>query len=197
MAIWWRAHCGLACLFIWLDCYLPCLANPNYCLWTNTRGTHLSNNITRIEILLHCTGSYIKLFCGSIKAMEWFELIKLHRCELPTGYFCMGYRDTIVISAKFVVHSFHSFHWYPGPYKHRIRCFIIISRKTSNLRDWVSKSMDSMQNWVYLAPVNLLRPSDAYMRRWTGSSLVQIMALRLFGTKPLSEPMLEYCWLDL
>ena len=39
---------------------------------------------------------------------------------------------------------------------------------------------------------NSLRPSDAYMRRWTGSSLVQIMASRLFGAKPLSEPMLEY-----
>ena len=45
--------------------------------------------------------------------------------------------------------------------------------------------------------VNSLRPSDAYMRRWTGSSLVQIMACRLFGAKPLSEPMLEYCNWDL
>ena len=40
---------------------------------------------------------------------------------------------------------------------------------------------------------NPLRPSDAYMRRWTGSSLVQIMACRLFGAKPLSELMLENC----
>ena len=43
-----------------------------------------------------------------------------------------------------------------------------------------------------LTVVNSLRPSDAYMRCWTGSSLVQIMACRLFGAKPLSEPMLEY-----
>ena len=41
--------------------------------------------------------------------------------------------------------------------------------------------------------LNSLRPSDAYMRRWTGSSLVHIMACRLFGAKPLSEPMLKYC----
>ena len=40
--------------------------------------------------------------------------------------------------------------------------------------------------------VNLFRPSDACMRRWTGSSLVQIMACHLFGAKQLSEPMLEY-----
>ena len=31
---------------------------------------------------------------------------------------------------------------------------------------------------------------------WTGSALVQVMACRLFGTKPLPEPMLVYCQLD-
>ena len=44
--------------------------------------------------------------------------------------------------------------------------------------------------------VNSLRPSDAYMCQWTKSSLVQIMAFRLFGAKPLSKPMLEYCQLE-
>ena len=43
---------------------------------------------------------------------------------------------------------------------------------------------------------NSLRPSDAYMRRWTVSSFVQIMACRLDGAKPLTEPMLTYCQLD-
>ena len=32
-----------------------------------------------------------------------------------------------------------------------------------------------------------------YMRRQHRSSLIQIMACRLFGANPLSEPMLEYC----
>ena len=45
---------------------------------------------------------------------------------------------------------------------------------------------------ISILDANSLRLSDAYMRRWTGSSLVQIMACRLFGAKPLSEPMLEY-----
>ena len=35
-----------------------------------------------------------------------------------------------------------------------------------------------------------------YMCQWTGSALVQIMTCRLFGAKPLSEPMLIYCKLD-
>ena len=44
--------------------------------------------------------------------------------------------------------------------------------------------------------VNSLRPSDAYMCQWTRPSLIQIMACRLTGAKPLSEPMMGYCLLD-
>ena len=44
--------------------------------------------------------------------------------------------------------------------------------------------------------VNSSPPSAAYMHQWIGSPLVQIMACRLFDTKPLSEPMLDYCQLD-
>ena len=43
---------------------------------------------------------------------------------------------------------------------------------------------------------NLLRPSGGYMRHWPESSLVWVMAWRLFGTKPLPEPMLTYCQVD-
>ena len=39
-------------------------------------------------------------------------------------------------------------------------------------------------------------PSAAYMCQWIGSALVQIMAWCLFGTKPLSKPMLGYCQSD-
>ena len=39
----------------------------------------------------------------------------------------------------------------------------------------------------------LISPSAAFMRQWIESALVQIMACRLVGAKPLSEPMLEYC----
>ena len=39
-------------------------------------------------------------------------------------------------------------------------------------------------------------PSAAYMRQWIGSALVQVMACRLFGAKPLPEPMLAYSQLN-
>ena len=45
--------------------------------------------------------------------------------------------------------------------------------------------------------INSSPPSDAYMCQWTGSTLVQIMACHLFGAKPLPEPTLTYCRLDL
>ena len=44
--------------------------------------------------------------------------------------------------------------------------------------------------------INSSTPWATFMRQWIGSSLVQIMACRLFGAKPLSEPMLVYCQLD-
>ena len=44
--------------------------------------------------------------------------------------------------------------------------------------------------------LNSSPPSAAYMCQRTGSALVQIMACRLFGAKPLPEPMVAYCQLD-
>ena len=44
--------------------------------------------------------------------------------------------------------------------------------------------------------INSSCSSAAYMRRWTRSSLVQIIACRLFGAKPLTKPMLVYCQLE-
>ena len=38
--------------------------------------------------------------------------------------------------------------------------------------------------------------SAAYVRQWTGPSFGQVMACRLFGAKPLPEPMVVYCPLD-
>ena len=40
--------------------------------------------------------------------------------------------------------------------------------------------------------VNSCPPSAAYIRQWTRSALVQIMACHLFGAKPLTEPILGY-----
>ena len=41
-----------------------------------------------------------------------------------------------------------------------------------------------------------MSPGGAYMRQQTNHNWVQIIAGRLVGAKPLSEPMMEYCSLD-
>ena len=46
---------------------------------------------------------------------------------------------------------------------------------------------------LLIAKLNSSPFSAAYMRRWTLSALVQIVACRLNGPKPLSKPVLTYC----
>ena len=55
-----------------------------------------------------------------------------------------------------------------------------------------------VMSWYQSNHVKLthLPPSAAYMCQWTGPALVHVMACRLFGAKPLPEPMLAYCELD-
>ena len=44
--------------------------------------------------------------------------------------------------------------------------------------------------------INSSPPSAAYVHHWIGSALLQLMACRLFGAKPLPEPILAYFELD-
>ena len=55
----------------------------------------------------------------------------------------------------------------------------------------------SLQNSIqYHVAFNSSPPSDAYMRQWAGSTLVQVMAYWLVGSKPLPEPTLPFSQLD-
>ena len=56
--------------------------------------------------------------------------------------------------------------------------------------------MTVLIEWVIV--FNSLTPSDVYMRKYaliTYAITVQIMACSMTGAKPLSEPVLQYCWL--
>ena len=62
---------------------------------------------------------------------------------------------------------------------------------------------DVIMKWIGGSPLhdhscyfNSSPPNAAYGHQWIGSALVQIMACRLLGAKPLSQPMLGYCQLD-
>ena len=66
-------------------------------------------------------------------------------------------------------------------FNHNLQLTILTNSLLSS--DWVNSS-----------------PCATYMRQWPaspGSPLVRVIACRLFGTKPLPEPMQIYCQLDL
>ena len=53
-------------------------------------------------------------------------------------------------------------------------------------------SSDDYENmYTLIITINSSSPSAAYMRQWTEWALVQVMACRLFDTKPLPEPILN------
>ena len=64
------------------------------------------------------------------------------------------------------------------------------------LKNSTEKAQTYHENMFANYTFNSLRPIDAYMRRQHRPSLVQIMFCRLFGAKPLSEPMLTFWQLD-
>ena len=94
--------------------------------------------------------------------------------------------------------SFHSFYIIDHlltiilEWRQQVLCVVecILSRQ-GNLH--VSDQKWAQDRSPNMHSINSLRPSDAYMRQKPDPSVVQIMACRLFGAKPLSEPMTEYC----
>ena len=61
---------------------------------------------------------------------------------------------------------------------------------------FMSKWRPSFLHIRKIYPFNSTPPSATYMHQCTGSTMAQVMACRLLGTKPLPEPMLNHCQLD-
>ena len=59
---------------------------------------------------------------------------------------------------------------------------------------WQSLKANAISKSHMCFSLNSSRPTDSNVCHKTKPSLVQIMACYLFGTKPLSQPMLVYCW---
>ena len=62
---------------------------------------------------------------------------------------------------------------------------------------WADEIKQYLKQWWHFSIAHeLISPNAVYMRQWIESALVEIMACRLFNTKPLSKPMLAYSQLD-
>ena len=57
---------------------------------------------------------------------------------------------------------------------------------------FMKRSAMQMPCAFWLMHFNSSLPSAAYVRQWIGSALIQIMAYRLFSTKPLSKPIVNW-----
>ena len=75
-------------------------------------------------------------------------------------------------------------------------CGQINNQKLENEKAGTTTVLIQRSGSIALTVLNSFSTSVAYKRQWIGSELVQIMACRLFGAKPLSKPMLGYCQLD-
>ena len=65
---------------------------------------------------------------------------------------------------------------------------VVLSQKLN--KNWY---ISSAVVWVFVQKTMVIASNPAYICQCTGSAFVQIMACRLFGTKPSSKPMLGYC----
>ena len=92
--------------------------------------------------------------------------------------------------------------WQTHAHAHRnsytcIWCIHTMHRICGIYLDWVMRHYTTIYVDVKRGRYSThLPPSAAYMRRWTGSALVHVMACRLSGAKPLPEPLLPCCQLD-
>ena len=83
--------------------------------------------------------------------------------------------------------------WYETPTCYPVRHIELSSWSSYNF--WTIFHV-TIHDFCNLPVFNSSPPSAVYMRQWTVSTLVQVMACRLFGAKPLSAPMLAFCQLD-
>ena len=86
--------------------------------------------------------------------------------------------------------------WYPGLLYHQGISIHYSAEYNSNVLFMRAFKKGYWFRSGCLLHVNSSHPSAAYMRERTGSPLVHVVACRLFGAKPLPEPLLAYCQPD-
>ena len=80
---------------------------------------------------------------------------------------------------------------------HYINQWWLENNWATKIRDqWITFEWFPFTNIHLKLSNNSMRLSDAYMRQYILPTLGLKMACRLFGAKPLSEPILPYCQLD-
>ena len=172
---WVNVHVWDLMMHIVIYIYLRCQANN----WTNEELLPLNPAATNLKLWnwkkKYNNKHYIKRYiweCSLQKSQPFCSDLKC--VGLCTFHFCTFY----------ISHSLHCSTPNIVPL-HRV-----LSSREDNPPWYIS--------WPLLRPnlFNSLRPSDASMHRKSSYHWFRLMACRLVGAKPLSQPMLVYCQLD-
>ena len=118
-----------------------------------------------------------KIFVSSFR--DWVSLWRYRVADLRSVLFHTGY--SLILRLIVRTHGFWKKLCYETTCKKECTVYKIL----------YCKGVMSHNNKVFHEFISSLS-SAAYMRQWTGLSLVQVIACRLFSAKPLPEPMLVY-----
>ena len=131
------------------------------------------------------TGTIVSVLQFLLMLISQWTLQRINKIYLQK-YFCVK-GGSIIVSV-----SFHQYGCNTIPIHNFITCQLYKWR----VYLWKIFAYPHLLIEESVTSFNSSPPSAAYIRQWIGSALVQIMACRLFGAKPLSKPMLGYCQLN-
>ena len=118
-----------------------------------------------------------------------FLTFEEYTIRIPRNFVSLWCIDHYRVGSTFCTcHTSHI--WCHTVYQNISGLFIFETKRMWCVRCWSKINRNTIL--MYLYPWLTHPPlSASYMRQWIGSALVQIMACRLFGAKPLSKP---ECW---
>ena len=160
-----------------------------WCPGAKHQGISIHNTDTKPAILnwYHKKLILLIVLIENIHRMKNGPVIQM----LISCFHCTTRSDMIHHNNKACYSGGHYSDYYPGALSFK-------SSHCSSYEDWAPVGIWRRPifrclifEWVNSSPLSAM-----YMRQWIRSALVQIMACRLFGAKPLSKPMLGYCQLD-
>ena len=117
-------------------------------------------------------GTYITIRCGAVINLPHKSLLKI-----PHGSPVRAWYEVSFVNSN------------AGLYSTSVSAVLYVMSCTL---DQVIKALVCTMSIIYDVHINSSLPSAAYMRPWTGSTLIPIRACRLVGAKSLSEPMLNW-----
>ena len=101
------------------------------------------------------------------------------------------------VESQKTFHSNFIFHlWHISGIHLTIKVTDLIQYLKLYVKTWLLYCFTKEWFLTLVGNIIFLRPRYAYMRQRTMPSLLQIMACRLYGANPLSEPMLNHCYSD-